>query len=335
MKIAVLTDTHFGVKNDDQGMLDYFDKFYTVFFDYLEKNNIKQVIHCGDFFDKRKNINFLTLNKTKTIFLDKLEKHGITMDIIEGNHDIYFKNTNVVSSLKEILDLYKNINVIDKPITKEFDDLPVDFIPWIINEQNAIDFIQQSKSKIVFGHFELKGYEYSPGVKSEIGMSDTILTKYGQIYSGHYHLHGKNYIGSPYEITWSDYQTKKGFYVFDTKTENAEFVENKHRLFCKIFYEEGMEPVSVKNKIVKVYAKFERDQLQFDKWLVDVNNENPLELTVIESDADNSLEKVEINVDNVDTLQYIKEVIDASETVLDKIVIKKLVTNIYQEAETI
>ena len=58
MKIALLNDTHFGVRNDSMIFDDFLHKFYEeVFFPYLEKHNIKTLIHLGDVVDRRKYIN--------------------------------------------------------------------------------------------------------------------------------------------------------------------------------------------------------------------------------------------------------------------------------------
>ena len=52
MKIAIITDTHFGARNDNVNFNEYFYQFYEgVFFPYLQQNNIKTCIHLGDCFD--------------------------------------------------------------------------------------------------------------------------------------------------------------------------------------------------------------------------------------------------------------------------------------------
>jgi len=54
MHVAVITDTHFGVKNDDPIFLEaYLSYFEEQVFPYLLKNDIKTVIHMGDVLDRR------------------------------------------------------------------------------------------------------------------------------------------------------------------------------------------------------------------------------------------------------------------------------------------
>ena len=61
MKIALITDTHWGARNDNVIFSNYFRKFYdNIFFPLLEERNIKTLIHLGDVVDRRKYINFKT-----------------------------------------------------------------------------------------------------------------------------------------------------------------------------------------------------------------------------------------------------------------------------------
>ena len=44
---------------DMQAMSDYQGRFYNeVFFPYLDEHDIKHIIHLGDYFDRRKYVNF-------------------------------------------------------------------------------------------------------------------------------------------------------------------------------------------------------------------------------------------------------------------------------------
>ena len=87
MKLAIINDTHFGARNDSQIFLDYFlDFFENQFFPYCKENKITDVIHLGDFFDRRKFINFHTLAETKKRFLDRLSEYDITLHCVLGNH---------------------------------------------------------------------------------------------------------------------------------------------------------------------------------------------------------------------------------------------------------
>src|SRR6056300_1179006 len=162
MKIALLNDTHCGIRNSSDIFMGYQERFYSeVFFPYLLENDIKQIIHLGDYYDNRKTVNFKALNHNRTIFLEKLREHGITMDIIPGNHDTYFKNTNRLNSLKELQGHYMNeVNIVEKPTDMKYGSMTMALIPWINaeNEKATLEFLSTSKATHVGAHLELAGF---------------------------------------------------------------------------------------------------------------------------------------------------------------------------------
>ena len=94
MKVALITDTHYGFKKGNQDYHDYFLKFYNeVFFPTLKKKKIKHVIHLGDVFDIRRNIDFWSLDWARKNIFNPLQDLGVTVDMMVGNHDSFYKNT--------------------------------------------------------------------------------------------------------------------------------------------------------------------------------------------------------------------------------------------------
>ena len=110
MKVAIITDTHFGARKGSKHLHDYFELFYrNVFFPSLEEHQIDTVIHMGDIFDSRKAIDLQTLEWSKRVILEPLKKYKVYLTI--GNHDCYYKNTNNVNSPELLLRNYPNIEV--------------------------------------------------------------------------------------------------------------------------------------------------------------------------------------------------------------------------------
>ena len=103
MKICLLGDTHFGVRNDSKTFHKYYEKFYEMFFEYIDNNEIEYIIQLGDLFDRRKYINFLTLSESKKYFFDRIEKKGIKLISLLGNHDIFWKESLSVNSPELLL----------------------------------------------------------------------------------------------------------------------------------------------------------------------------------------------------------------------------------------
>ena len=126
-----------GVRNSSEIFMDYQEKFYRdVFFPYLEEHGYKKDSSLGDYYENRTSINFKALNHNRRIFLDVLRDRGIHMDIIPGNHDVYYKNTNKLNALKELLGHYMNeVRIIEKPEVIQYGSLNVALIPWI-NPEN-------------------------------------------------------------------------------------------------------------------------------------------------------------------------------------------------------
>src|SRR6056300_374710 len=174
MKLAILNDTHAGCRNSSDIFMGYQERFYSdVFFPYLLENDIKQIIHLGDYYDNRKTVNFKALNHNRKIFLEKLREYGITMDIIPGNHDVYYKNTNELNALKELQGHYMNeVNLVLEPRVMNYDGCKVALIPWINqeNETQSMEFLSTCKADIVGAHRELAGFEMQKGMPCQDGM---------------------------------------------------------------------------------------------------------------------------------------------------------------------
>jgi pterin-4a-carbinolamine dehydratase len=145
MKIAIINDTHFGARNDHQLFLDHFLSFFeNQFFPYIKENNIKHIFHLGDFFDRRKYINFHTLNEVRKRFLDVLVCDNIKMHMLVGNHDTYYKNTSEVNSMEELAGYGK---IYTGPKVVEFDGTPILLMPWI-NANNYDESIKELNNQI-------------------------------------------------------------------------------------------------------------------------------------------------------------------------------------------
>jgi len=118
VKVAIITDMHLGVRGDSKVFLDHQEKFFNeVFFPHLDEHNIKTVLDLGDTFDRRKYINYVTLDRAKKFFFDELQKRDIEYHAVVGNHSVYYTNTNEVNSMNLLLQEYTNFNIYrDAPV---------------------------------------------------------------------------------------------------------------------------------------------------------------------------------------------------------------------------
>lgn len=343
MKIALITDTHYGARKSSKTFHDFFQKFYdNVFFPTLEERGIKTVIHLGDAFDSRKTIDFWALDWAKKNVYDKFRDLGVELYNIVGNHDAYYKNTNDVNSINSLLTEYKNVVKVTEPKEYKVADLDILLVPWICqdNHDQTFDVVKKSKAKVVMGHLELNGFQSHRGHVMDHGMDPSSFDKFDLVFSGHYHTRSNDgkifYIGNPYQMFWNDVDDKRGFHIFDTETYEMEFIENPYTMFERIYYEDSnyktFNSSFLKDKIVKVVVRKKSDQLQFEKFIDKIIKTGCVDIKIVENFAIND-DEVNLSQDECeDTLTILNKYIDDSDFDLDKDIVKQLMKEVYQEA---
>lgn len=351
MKIAILGDTHFGMRNDSLVFNDLARKFYSeVFFPYLDANGIGTVIQLGDLFDRRKFINFNILASAKEYFFDELEKRGIWLYALIGNHDIFYRNTLEVNSPSLVLQEYRNIHTIVAPVTISLDSLSMDLIPWICddNSKQVAEFVSNSKSPYCFGHLELAGFEMDRGNFCHEGMDKEVFSRYEQVISGHFHHKSSKgnilYTGVPYQMTWADWNDPKGFHVLDTETRELEFIQNPHEIYVKLPYNDDdlyfddvqkHDYSAYTGKYVKVVVEKKNNSFLFETLIDNLGKANPIDVTIVEDFSDISI--IDANGDGTidqadDTMSIIDKVVDGLEIDLQKPKLKSILRQVYTEA---
>ena len=349
MKFAILNDTHCGIRNSSDIFIKYQEDFYTkVFFPYLLENDIKHIVHLGDYYEHRRFINFKALNANRTHFLDKLREYGITMDIVPGNHDVYYKNTNELNSLKELLGHYMNeVTIHMKPTVLEYDGLKLGLVPWINmeNETEINEFLTNCTADVIGGHFELLGFDMLRGVPCTDGMTTDLLKRFEMVFSGHYHCKSNQdnvyYLGSQMEFFWNDAHDDKFFHTFDTETRELLPVRNPITLYERIYYDDEktnyneMSLEHLDGKFVKVVVKNKSDGFSFDRFLDRIQSRKIYDLKIQEDFNEFLGENVnDEGVEVEDTSELLCSYVDNVETVLDKERLKKELVELMFEAES-
>jgi len=343
MKIAIITDTHFGARKNSKLFHNYFEKFYKdVFFPYLDEHNIKHVLHMGDCFDSRKGIDFSALQWSKRVFFDKLVERDIEMHLIVGNHDAYYKNTNSVNAIDLLLEEYDNVITYNQASEANIAGLDVVLIPWINEENEKItnELIQKTSCKVAMGHLELQGFRVNRQITMDHGLESKLFEKFTKVFSGHYHTRSDDgrvfYLGNPYEIYWTDVNDPRGFTLFDTETLEHESINNPYRLFYNIYYEDEdyrlTDMTIYKDKIVKVIVRKKSDQLLFEKFIDKLYSSGVSDVKIIENFDVSSDASVDSEFESEDTLSILDRYIQESDTQLDKTLVQSIIRDIYQEA---
>ena len=340
MKVAIITDTHYGARKGSKHLHDYFELFYkNVFFPTLEDNGIDTVIHMGDAFDSRKSIDYQSLEWAKRVVFEPLKKYDVHM--IVGNHDCYYKNTNNVNSPELLLQTYPNIKTYSNVSEAEVGGLNILFIPWINaeNYQDTVESIKVSDSICAMGHLELNGFRAHRGHVMEEGMACDVFEKFDKVFSGHYHTRSDNgrifYLGNPYEMFWNDVNDPRGFTIFDTETLEHIQIDNPYKLFYNIYYEDTphqmFDASEYENKIVKIIVRKKSSPKNFEKFIDKLYSAGVQDLKIIENFNIEVDEDFEINEEE-NTISILHRYVEESELELDKVKVISILQDIYRQA---
>jgi DNA repair exonuclease SbcCD nuclease subunit len=285
-------------------------------------------------------VNFNSLEAAKEMWFKPLEDMGVSMTMLVGNHDIYYKNTLRVNAPSLLLGEYANISIMDGPGEFLLGSLPVLGIPWICddNRSRVYELLEQSTSPLCVGHLEFNGFETVPGIVMDHGIDQQPFKKFEKVLSGHFHTKSNKgnifYLGNPYELYWNDYQSPRGFHILDTDSLDLKFYRNPYTMFAKIHYKDSDELLDVSEysgKYVKVIVEDKQDQLKFDRLVKMLYDTGVADLKIIE-DLSMEFGDSEEDVETEDTLTLLEKYIDEVEFNVNKDSIKSTIKSLYLEA---
>jgi DNA repair exonuclease SbcCD nuclease subunit len=343
-KVALITDSHFGIRKGSQIFHDYFAEFYHgTFFQYLDRHNIDTVVHLGDCFDVRKGIDYWSLDWAKTNFFNPLRDRGIDLHLIVGNHDIFYKETLSINSAVLNLAEYDNIAIYAGPQTVTIKGTDVFMVPWICTG-NAERFAQEldaSSASVSMGHLELAGFYANKDYQCQHGTDAKIFSKFDRVFSGHFHKKSTSgnitYLGNPYQLYWNDEGDTRGFHIFDMETYELEFIENPHTMFHKIYYNEESQklinPHKAKNTYVKVVVEGKSTPAKLNGLVDNLYDIGIHDIKVIENFDFTVDEDVEVEAE--DTLTSLTKYVEAMDDTFNKGTVVDIFKSLYVEAQEV
>lgn len=224
-RVCCISDIHIGVHQNGSMWHEIAVEWACWLKDELVKNNIHDIIICGDLFHYRDEIAVNTIQVTTDI-LESWKQFNII--VLVGNHDAYYKDRADVNSLS-ILRGWTNITVVEKLTQHEQYNKTFLFCPW--GTKNT----ELSKNDIIFGHFEIESFKMNhfkvctEGIKSK-----DLLNKTDLVITGHFHHRDERvyksgvvlYLGNPFQMDFGDANTTKGYYLLDLEHNKYEFHEN-------------------------------------------------------------------------------------------------------------
>ena len=341
MKVLLITDQHFGVRNDNQYFIEHYKKFYSqIVVPFIKSHNIKEIINLGDTFDRRRSINFMSLDEAKQMWFDPITELGCHMVSLIGNHDIYYKNTLRINAPTELLGEYKNFDVIDKPTTCNYGGTDILLLPWICddNYDRILRSVTESTAPLCMGHLELNGFEAHPGHVMKTGTDMSMFRKFKKVFTGHYHTksHMDNcyYLGNPYQLYWSDYGMRRGFHVLDTDTYKTTFYRNPFDTFHKLYYNGRLDlpdESKLEGTFVKLIVEDKGDYAKFDYNIKRLQDMKLADLKIVE-DLSVDLENGDSVVETEDTLTLLDNYINDIDIRVSKDNVKQVMRSLYMEA---
>ena len=322
-----------------------------VFFPTLERNSIHTIIHLGDLVDRRKQISYLTARRMRQDFLDRIAyKKTYTAHFLAGNHDTYYKNTNEVNALTELVDgNYDNIRIYTEAEEVNVEGEKVLFLPWICadNREHSMRMINESNAKICMGHLEIQGFEMFRGSVSTHGESSRLFDRFDTTLSGHYHHRSSDgsitYVGSHGEFTWSDYDDARGFHIFNLKNQELTFVENPYKMFTKVWYDDNDKQLEQlleydfsqhTGTMVKLVVKNKTNPYWFDIFCNRIENIKPINMQIVEDHLNLNIEDDNDIVNEAEsTLDiFMKHIGQINTQNVNRSKLERLVTDLYNKA---
>jgi DNA repair exonuclease SbcCD nuclease subunit len=358
-QIALITDTHFGVRSDSGVVQEWQKKFLDeVFFPTLDKHQITHVLHGGDYGDRRKYINFSTAQFIEQAYRAPLRRRGITEHVIVGNHDCFLRESTHINSIEEVYRHDASLVIHKDPTEITIHDTEILLLPWICdsNRDASMRYIRDSRCSVVLGHLEISGFQMYRGMPNHEGLKPELFDRFSVVMSGHFHHRSSqgpiHYLGAPYAMVWSDYRDPRGFHLFDTDTHTLTFIENPYSMFARLVYDDEQQPTTYveqtlasilspsspyANAYVKVVVKSKTQPYWFDlvmDALAKINAQDVMVVDDVTAQTEDGTELPEHVSADIDTLSLMTDYVSGLSVTCDKIELQTYLQNTYREALT-
>jgi DNA repair exonuclease SbcCD nuclease subunit len=287
MKVAIICDTHFGVKKSNNIFLKSQLRFFEeLFFPYLREHDIKTIFHLGDWFDNRTSINLNVLNEVDNLIVEEFS--DFETYILVGNHDSYFKSTIDIHSLKIFRHL-PYIEVVDDIGKLQLNGRDILLVPWRVDNHKFTKKVSDKNfwCDLCLGHFEINSFSLNNNKVCDFGLSpDLFFNNYTITFSGHFHKRklmerdGKKiqYIGNPYQLTRADINEPRGFCILDLDTLEYEFIDNDLSIKYKQYkFPDEFDAKDIQGNVVDIIVDISQgyNEKEFQEYVTEISSHNP------------------------------------------------------------
>ena len=215
MKVALFSDLHVFHHFNKSQFEDIAQSFVYHLFEYCKENNIQKIFFLGDWFHIKNKLYVPPFIKSVEV-LRAIRDAGIEIIFLIGNHDAPQMGTTDYSIIYAFEEFGEVIPLYD---WKDESDCRFHFLSYT---KELPEFEFGKKKNILFGHLDINSFVMEQGFECKEGFNINEFNKFDIVFSGHFHKHQikKNivYIGSPYQVRFSERFDDKGFIVLDTET---------------------------------------------------------------------------------------------------------------------
>lgn len=191
-------------------------------FDIVEKKG-NPVIWLGDFLDTKEVIRGKCLN----LIFKRLAMSSLEHIILIGNHD-YF-NLECEQHSLQVLEALDNVMLVDKA-SEIYPN--INAIPYIHDTEELKKVLKKlPKDSVLFGHLEVKGFDYGNGHLCDSGITTQALKKFKRVVSGHFHKFQENnnlvYLGTPFSHSFGESNQNKYIGIYNAETNELSYEGTK------------------------------------------------------------------------------------------------------------
>jgi metallophosphoesterase superfamily enzyme len=355
MKYGVIGDLHFGVRNGNKEFLDFQIAWLWKSMRQMKAQGISIAIQVGDMFDNRKSVDALVGQTVDREVTNMLEELDMTMIILVGNHNIYYRDHNDVTNMW-FFEKNPRIKLVHESSEIQHPGGPKMLMLGWINKNNyeaMTKAVAVSDAEYCFGHLEFEGFPMYKGVLATHGMSPVMFKKFKKVVTGHYHTISQDgnvfYTGSPYHLTWSDYPDglERGWFLLDTVSGEYSLQRNgpKDTLFHIFEYDhnkkvEDQDLSPLIGKIGRVVVHDTSDTKKYNKFLAALRELKVIECKVVDKTIIDEKNKEQVAVDTSKIVggnimnTIVSYAVDLAKTVqgADESIVKSMTVELYNGA---
>lgn len=307
MKILIFSDLHIHPHKRSTDRLDDCIEALDWIFKIAIAKKIKNIVFLGDLFHDRQKIDVLTYQKTFEVFENYLCNNELNLYLLLGNHDLWHYQKMDVSSVNPLRKL-PGIKVVNSPCALEISDGTEDFffgfLPYThdpiedlkVVEKDWKSKVLKEQLKVLGGHISVDGavwnirHNTTSDVTIEhdgdmVRVGPDIFKKWDRVFLGHYHAEQKlnskvEYVGSPLQLSFGEAFQKKHVIIFDTNTNESQYIENEFSPKHFIINEEELDKYPLEGNFVRLEVEdiADRQMSEVRQRLVESSKVSSLEI---------------------------------------------------------